>query len=1040
MKSISKSPHILLLLSTVFLLLVGCNGLDDYSESQSDGNLDETPPEAVSVIINENINVTSSVYSTLSLSAQDNVGITGYLVSEDETEVQNENANWQESAYQKSLEENIGIELSSAAGTKTVYAWFKDNEGNISESMSDSIELLPSFDDSVAPTNLTLIIDSGNASTSSRIVNIDLTGSDDQGIVAFYLSESSTDASPDIPGWVSATSATNYSDSAYFPLSADDGVKTVYSWVKDGAGNVSSPVNDTISLSTTSTDVTAPINEAIQINNGDSVTTSASITVDVSADDDTGVTAYSLSETDTIPDAGAAGWISVVSSLSYSGSQNFGLNTTLGVKNVYLWFKDAAGNISSSASDTIQLSTSDDFIAPQNPVMLIDSGNSTTSSRIVTIDVSGDDNQGIAAYYISESSLTPTSGVEGWISVLFTANYNDNIGFTLSDGDATKDVYLWFKDAAGNISIDTSDDIGLVTSSTDTSEPINAALLINSGAPITSTTAIIVDVTADDDVGVTAYYISETNSTPASNIAGWVSITSTTAYSDSIGIVLSSVEETKTIYAWFKDAAGNVSSGANDSIDYVIYDLQAPDGLSLTINAGDSSTDSLTVALEFNAQDDTGVIGYYLSEDGTTPEAGAGGWVTVDSSADYSGTDTFILSSGQGQKTVFLFVKDEANNISLTTSATILFEVNPYVSAGSYYTCAVLNEGSEKCWGRNNGGQVGDADFGNHMSPIAMNGIDTTTQLAAGSTHTCALLKSGTVSCWGTNNYGQLGRGYIDATPDVSADEIGSASLSSVVTVSAGIAHSCALIGDGRVKCWGRNNYGQLGYGATGGLVPTPIAVSGISNAIQMDNGMGESYHNCIVQSDGIIKCWGLGTNGQLGNSSTSSSDLPVSVDTSTDATHVSVGFRHSCAIFNGGRVRCWGRNNYGQLGDNTNTQRPTPVDVSGIDGSTANTSAVQITVSYYSSCALMEDQTLKCWGYGAQGQLGNSANSTSYIPVAVDRIDGVEYKAVQITSGIYHACALLEDGKIQCWGDGGYGQLGSGDNVDFNVPVTISF
>lgn len=203
---------------------------------------------------------------------------------------------------------------------------------------------------------------------------------------------------------------------------------------------------------------------------------------------------------------------------------------------------------------------------------------------------------------------------------------------------------------------------------------------------------------------------------------------------------------------------------------------------------------------------------------------------------------------------------------------------------------------------------------------------------------------------------------------------------------------------------------------------------------------MSRSDHNCIVRSDGIIKCWGLGTNGQLGDGNTSTSNLPVTVDTSTDAIQVSVGYRHSCAIFNGGAVRCWGYNNQGQLGDNTNGQKSTPVSVIGIDGSTSNTSATQITAGFYHSCALLEDKTVKCWGYSGQGQLGAGDNVTSWVPVVVERIDGMAYQAIQLTSGIYHTCAMLDDGKIQCWGYGAYGQLGSGDNVNFNVPVTISF
>lgn len=295
--------------------------------------------------------------------------------------------------------------------------------------------------------------------------------------------------------------------------------------------------------------------------------------------------------------------------------------------------------------------------------------------------------------------------------------------------------------------------------------------------------------------------------------------------------------------------------------------------------------------------------------------------------------------------------------------------------------------------------------------------------VAAGEAHSCVLLIDGMVKCWGLNTYGQLG----GATALLSNLPVPVSEVDNVIAMVAGEAHTCALLGDKSIKCWGRNSKGQLGDGTTADFSKIPAPVFGITSAVAVAAG---GWHTCAVLGGGSIECWGANYSGQLGDGTTANSAVPVSVPGITDAVYVSAGMDHTCAVLGGGSIKCWGHNNYGQLGDGSAQNSKEPVLVSGV--STAQAAAV----GRYHTCALLQGGSVECWGYNAYGQLGDGSTANSKNPSVVFGIND----AVAIASNEGHVCALLEDGTIKCWGYNEKGQLGDGSTAVFQkAPVTVA-
>jgi alpha-tubulin suppressor-like RCC1 family protein len=243
------------------------------------------------------------------------------------------------------------------------------------------------------------------------------------------------------------------------------------------------------------------------------------------------------------------------------------------------------------------------------------------------------------------------------------------------------------------------------------------------------------------------------------------------------------------------------------------------------------------------------------------------------------------------------------------------------IAAGHNHTCALVNTGEVKCWGRNNEGAVGSA--GNPVtSPATVSGLSGVSAITAGKYHSCALLNTGAVKCWGYNSAGQLGNGNNTGgqTPvDVSG-------LSSVSKISAGAETTCAVLSSGGARCWGLNNYGTLGNGQFSGNSNVPVTVSLMTTAAEISVG---TAHACAVLRSGQVQCWGYNTNGQVGGGANRSS--PGDVSGSGSAFKIAAGDKHTCAVLRTGGAQCWGINNSGQLGNGTFTNSSSPVSVTRI-------------------------------------------------------------------------------------------------------------
>jgi alpha-tubulin suppressor-like RCC1 family protein len=316
---------------------------------------------------------------------------------------------------------------------------------------------------------------------------------------------------------------------------------------------------------------------------------------------------------------------------------------------------------------------------------------------------------------------------------------------------------------------------------------------------------------------------------------------------------------------------------------------------------------------------------------------------------------------------------------------------------GGAHSLAALNNGKVMAWGSNQEGQLGigtstgpeGCEFGEACStiPRPVSGLTEATAVSAGGFYSLALLSKGTVMAWGADGFGQLGNGNTTST-DL---PVAVSSLSSVSAISAGTNHSLALLSDGTVKAWGANETGQLGNGSTTGS-DVPVPVSGLSGVIAVASSASNAHptapakgeHSLALLSNGTVMAWGANDAGQLGNGSTTGSDVPVPVTGLSGVTAIAAGGEHSLALLSDGTVMAWGGNEYGQLGNGSTTGSDVPVPVSGVSGATA------VAAGSWYSLALLGDAKLMGWGRNASGELGNGTFTGTDVPVLDPGLNGV--------------------------------------------------
>jgi alpha-tubulin suppressor-like RCC1 family protein len=289
------------------------------------------------------------------------------------------------------------------------------------------------------------------------------------------------------------------------------------------------------------------------------------------------------------------------------------------------------------------------------------------------------------------------------------------------------------------------------------------------------------------------------------------------------------------------------------------------------------------------------------------------------------------------------------------------------------HSMARFANGSVRGWGANQSGQLGDNSKTAPATVTTTSGL-TASELVTSFSHSCARTSANATTCWGSNGYGQL------ALPATMYESLVPSTINlpaATAEVGVGSYYTCARLSDSRVYCWGRNNYGQTGAAGIDDQY-APIQIQGLSGAIAQ---LGVAYwHSCAVDGNGGVKCWGANYYGQLGNGSTTNAPTPTAVAvTGLAGAVVSVcgGNGHSCALLATGGVQCWGWNYRGQLGDGTQMNRSTPVTVSGLSG------VVELACGGEHNCARVATG-VRCWGANYWGELGDNTNQHRSTPVTV--------------------------------------------------------
>lgn len=319
--------------------------------------------------------------------------------------------------------------------------------------------------------------------------------------------------------------------------------------------------------------------------------------------------------------------------------------------------------------------------------------------------------------------------------------------------------------------------------------------------------------------------------------------------------------------------------------------------------------------------------------------------------------------------------------------------VKPVLSAGRKHSCRVNADQTVSCWGFSMYGALGSGLLESNLSaPTVVPGLTGVEEVAVGSNHTCARLGDGTVRCWGMATNGRIGHGVSAEYVDVPTPVL---NLSGAVQLAAGEGNSCAVLGDGSVKCWGLNDVSQCALASPRELL-TATAVPLLSGAVQV--ALGKERFGCARLGDGKVKCWGLDSvSGRLGRGEGDlRTSLPSEVAGVSNLTHLGAGLELVCGRQADGKVLCWGQG-FGA----------TPTEVS------AASPAVEVSVGLGDLCVRKANREVWC---GAGGG-------------ALKQVEGLA-GAAQVAVGEGFTCAQLLDGTTWCWGDNHYGQVGDGTKV----------
>ncbi|MDP7112230.1 MAG: hypothetical protein QGH45_09710, partial [Myxococcota bacterium] len=453
--------------------------------------------------------------------------------------------------------------------------------------------------------------------------------------------------------------------------------------------------------------------------------------------------------------------------------------------------------------------------------------------------------------------------------------------------------------------------------------------------------------------------------------------------------------------------ASAYENGSNYTI--LVYGNESGDLLGACSNSANPYGNGTSPPTEYANLTDAGDVDVYCYLDAplTSDEDGS------------TGTNTVTMGANVSVNGTALFTWDTCSTSANETSPELLQQLEAWGHGGSNGT----NQSSSPTHVELPARHLGGHHYENSARDVS-----------AGGEHTCAILHNGSVGCWGSNAYGQLGNDSVSDSWEAILADI--PSQLDAVALSSGLHHTCAALDDGSVRCWGDNTYGQLGDGTTDSST-TPVTVGLPSGRSAIAVAAGYS-HSCAVLDNGSVACWGQNGYGQLGDGSTDSSHSPVTaaMPGGANATAVVIGYQsldsHTCAMLDDGSMACWGFNGHGQLGDNATASRASPA-VSTVLGD-ANVVAISAGGSH--TCAVLDDGAAGCWGDNTFSQTGApvSAPPTSLSNVSLP--SGTT--AVAVSAGWGHTCAMLANSTVACWGDNHFSQLGGSSLGNSTDPVSV--
>ncbi|MEM9457639.1 MAG: hypothetical protein AAGF11_25900 [Myxococcota bacterium] len=381
------------------------------------------------------------------------------------------------------------------------------------------------------------------------------------------------------------------------------------------------------------------------------------------------------------------------------------------------------------------------------------------------------------------------------------------------------------------------------------------------------------------------------------------------------------------------------------------------------------------------------------------------------------------------------------------------------IVAGDEHVCALFHTGQIKCWGNFNSGRLGyfqqQEDVGDTETPAELDFVNVgapVQRLALGSDFTCALLVTDDVVCWGNGQNGRLGQGsQSDLGSQEEPADIPAIDLGGTPTqIAAGAEHACAVLDTGEVRCWGRNNEGQLGLPGVDQVgddeLPAEMPVVDVGSNVEMIAAGRD--HTCALLSTGGVLCWGRDSDGQLGTAESiqniGDDEHPSSsteVLLAEQAVMIGARYDHNCVVYVGGDVQCWGGGGSGRLGygnandvgDDENVARLAPLTLVGGEPSHLATGAGH-------TCAHMTDTSIVCWGEGDNGRLGYNSTNDLFEPPGMLVDLNLPSGARTVSAGSQFTCSATESGDVKCWGANNRGQLGYGDlwttDLGDNEPI----